>query len=96
MMTSPTHKGPFCQSCGMPLQKAADFGSRQDGVRVNDYCRYCYQGGRFTEPGITRAQMIDKCVGFVVRQTLMTEEQAKVLMGEVIPTLKRWREEVPA
>jgi hypothetical protein len=76
----------------MPLRRAGDFGTRTDGARVNDYCRHCYRNGRFTEPGITEAQMVEKCVAFVVRQTMMTQEEARSLMSDVIPSLKRWRE----
>jgi len=93
MQLSPTLKGPFCQSCAMPLQKPSDFGTRADGVRVNDYCRYCYQNGQFTEPAITQPAMIDKCVNFMVRQTMTTEAHARVFMEDVIPSLRRWRTE---
>ncbi len=53
--------GPFCQSCGMPLEKPDDFGTGSHGFRINDYCHYCFQGGAFTEPKITMKEMIDKC-----------------------------------
>ena len=58
MMLSPTLKGPFCQSCAMPLDRAQDFGTDADGVRVNDYCRYCYAHGHFTEPKISEASIV--------------------------------------
>jgi hypothetical protein len=96
MKLSATLKGPFCQSCAMPLEKPSDFGTNADGVRVNDYCRYCYQNGHFTEPDLTQAAMIDKCVKFMIRQTLTPEVQAREFMEEVIPALKRWRDAEPA
>jgi len=84
-------KGPFCQSCGMPLERADDFGTAADGFRVNDYCRHCFQNGAFTQPGIGMQGMIDRCVAIMAQQGLMPEAQARALMNEFIPTLKRWR-----
>ena len=39
----------FCQSCGMPMQAAGDFGTEADGSASADYCVYCYKNGAFTE-----------------------------------------------
>jgi hypothetical protein len=41
-------KGPFCQSCSMPLEKPDDFGTGAEGFRVNDYCHYCFDKSAFT------------------------------------------------
>jgi hypothetical protein len=87
-----TSRGPFCQSCGMPLGRARDFGTAADGHRINDYCHHCYRAGRFTEPDLTVQQMIDQCVAFTVRQTFTPESDARVTMQEAIPRLKRWRD----
>ena len=84
-------QGPFCQSCGMPLEKPEDFGTGANGFRINDYCRYCFQDGAFTEPDISMKSMIDKCVGIIAKQGIMPELRARALMTEVIPKLKRWR-----
>jgi hypothetical protein len=83
-------KGLFCQSCGMPLEKPEDFGTGPHGFRINDYCHFCFQNGDFTEPNITMQQIIDKCVGIMAQQEIMPESNAKALMTEVIPKLKRW------
>ena len=45
-------KGPFCQSCAMPLEHPEDFGTAKGGAHVTDYCRYCYVDGAFTNPTI--------------------------------------------
>ncbi len=90
-MLSQQPKGPFCQSCGMPLEKSEDFGTGANGFRINDYCHYCFQNGVFTEPNISMHRMIEKCVGIMAQQGIMPETQAKALMTEVIPKLKRWQ-----
>jgi hypothetical protein len=84
-------KGPSCQSCGMPLEQPEDCGSARKGLRVNDFCHYCFQDGAFTEPEISMQEMIDKCVRVMVREEIMPEPQARALMAEVIPRLKRWQ-----
>jgi hypothetical protein len=95
MMTTPP-QGPFCQSCGMPLSKPVDFGTAASGIRVNDYCSFCFRDGRFTEPDLTPQAMIDHCVTVMASEGIMPEPQARRLMAEMIPQLKRWRKPVTA
>lgn len=84
-------KGPFCQSCAMPLEKPQDFGTDIGGFRVNDYCRHCFSNGAFTEPHITMPAMIDRCVAVMSTQGIMPEAQARKLLADVMPRLRRWR-----
>ena len=86
-----TPTGPFCQSCGMPLSKAEDFGTSAEGFRQNDYCHYCYQDGVFTQPDITLEQMIDFSIKPTVAATGMSETEAQGLLERTLPLLKRWR-----
>jgi hypothetical protein len=90
-MSEAMSKGPFCQSCGMPLEKPEDFGTAASGFRINDYCCWCYAGGAFTEPDISMEQMIDKCVAIMNEHGIMPEAQARSLMTQVMPELKRWK-----
>jgi len=90
-MSGEEPKGPYCQSCGMPLETPEDFGAAADGFRINDYCHYCFQDGAFTEPDISMNEMIDKCASITAQQEIMPEPQARALMADVIPKLKRWR-----
>jgi hypothetical protein len=84
-------EGPFCQSCGMPLERPEDFGTAADGVRVGDYCSYCYENGAFTDPDITMQGMIDTCVAMMEEQGVMPVGRARELMTDMIPKLGRWR-----
>ena len=57
-------KGPFCQSCGMPLGKDPEGGGTEaNGARSAEYCSHCYRAGQFTEPDITASQMVSKVEG---------------------------------
>ena len=57
----------FCQSCGMPLQNEADYGTEAGGARSEEYCTYCYQNGGFTAD-CTMDEMIDFCIRFEQQQ----------------------------
>lgn len=84
----------FCQSCGMPLTDN-DKGINADGSRNDDYCNYCYMNGRFTQD-FTMEQMIEHCARFTDDINKwsgenMTVEQAKEMMRQFYPNLKRWK-----
>ncbi len=84
-------RGPFCQSCAMPLGKPEDFGTDQAGYRVNDYCQHCYADGAFTQPDISMEEMLAFCVDIMAKQGIMPAAQATGLLTDVMPRLKRWR-----
>jgi hypothetical protein len=95
-MSNQSDLGPFCQSCAMPLSRPEDFGTDETGVRVNDYCHYCYASGAFTEPLVTMHQMLNRCVAILATHEHMSEEQAHALLSDTLPSLKRWRQPVVA
>jgi hypothetical protein len=74
----------------MPLEKPEDFGTDVMGYRVNDYCRHCFSNGVFTEPQISMQAMIDRCVDIMAKQGIMPAAQARTLLTDVMPRLKRW------
>ncbi len=90
-MPSHESKDPLCQSCGMPLEKPGDFGTLADGSQSPEYCRFCFQNGEFTVPDLSMEGMIYKCVSIMAGRGIMPESQARAVMNEVIPNLKRWR-----
>ncbi len=84
----------FCQSCGMPLQKKEDYGTNLDLTLNDDYCRYCYEKGTFTQD-ITMEEMINHCAQFVEEfnkdsDKKLTKEEAISQMKIYFPKLKRW------
>ncbi len=88
-----------CQSCGMPLegegiseaQTNAFLGTNADGSLQQDYCKFCFQKGAFTQPDLTVGQMVENSVGFMVSELKFSPEQAKEMSEGVIPQLKRWK-----
>ena len=81
----------ICQSCAMPLTEEL-YGTNADGTANNEYCKYCYADGAFTMPEMTMSEMIAFCIPYMVEQG-MTEEQARQIMEEALPMLKRWKQE---
>jgi len=79
----------------MPLGRPEDFGTSASGYRVNDYCHHCYQNGAFTDPEVTLKQMTDRCVAIMANRGIMPEANARALLTEVMPRMKRWREPPP-
>jgi hypothetical protein len=83
-------KGPYCQSCGMPLTKdPLGGGSNADGSLTSEYCSHCYQRGMFTQPNITPQEM-QKLVEGKLRSMHFPGFLARRFAREV-PNLRRWR-----
>lgn len=82
-------KGPFCQSCAMPMEKPEQFGTNADGKPNKDYCTYCYQKGKFTAPNAKMNDMIAKVEE--IMKGMNVPAQAIEQTKKFIPTLKRWR-----
>lgn len=89
----PTSKGPFCQSCGMPMEKPDQFGTEADGSLSRDYCTYCYQKGAFTDPTMTYEKMLAFDINYMVTDMKMSEPEARKFVTSWLPTLKRWKKQ---
>lgn len=81
--------GQFCQSCGMPLNDEALYGTEANGSKTSEYCLYCYGKGVFKQPDLTIEQMIEICVPFM-KESGMAEEESRSLLTKHLPMLKRW------
>jgi hypothetical protein len=84
-------KGPFCQSCSMPMEKPEDFGTDELGFKVNNYCRHCFQNGEFTHPDITLGQMTEIVVKNMTEKMDIPKERARKITEEFLPKLVRWK-----
>ncbi|MDR1984948.1 MAG: zinc ribbon domain-containing protein [Prevotellaceae bacterium] len=82
---------PLCQSCGMPLTDDL-YGKNADGSLNYENCKYCYENGAYTATDITMAEMIEICIPHMV-DAGMEDADARKMMEELLPTLKRWATE---
>lgn len=84
----------FCQSCGMPMHTADQFGTNKDGSANQEYCCYCYKDGVFTQD-CTMDEMIEHCIKYLDEfngacNTQFSKEEAIAQMQQFFPRLKRW------
>ncbi|WP_248064659.1 zinc ribbon domain-containing protein [Paenibacillus silvae] len=79
-----------CQSCGMPLTSAEQFGMEMDGSPTREYCIYCYKDGKFEQPGMSLEGMVEMCTT-ILKQEGMDEESARSMLRNQLPYLKRWQ-----
>ncbi len=85
-------KGPFCQSCGMPLSKDEGHGgTNADGTKSTDFCSKCYKDGKFTEPAITLEEMQQKVEG-KMRDMHFPRFMARWFTKDMAE-LKRWKKQ---
>lgn len=79
----------FCQSCTMPIDNVNDRGTEKDGSTSNDYCKYCYQSGAFTDPDMT----YDKMRSDITSRMQQMNLPENIINGslQLLPDLKRWK-----
>lgn len=82
----------YCQSCGLPMGATDEmYGTESDGSKSSDYCKYCYENGQFTTD-VTMDEMIETCAAHMAAANAdMREDEARKIMKEWFPTLKRWK-----
>ena len=85
-----TTKRNICESCGMPIRRLSDFGTRKDGSIHTEYCHYCYSKGEFTDPGISMEEKIRKNIA-ISRKMGISLKEAEAMAYSTIPGLKRWK-----
>ena len=82
-------KGPYCQSCGMPLSKDDKGGGTEaDDGKSSQYCSHCYVDGRFTDPNLTAEEMVER-VRLKMQAMHIPGFLAKSFTKD-IPALGRW------
>ena len=85
----------ICQSCGMPMKAAEDFGTNADGTENNECCTYCYQNGTFTR-NVTMEEMMETNLKYIDEWNKstgnnMTADEARPILRQFLSTLKRWK-----
>ena len=83
----------YCQCCGMPMGTTDEmYGTNADGSKSEDYCKYCFENGAFTAD-CTIDEMIEACVPHMASANSgMSEDEARKMMKEFFPSLKRWKQ----
>lgn len=88
---------PICQSCGMNMKAAEEFGTNADGTINQEYCHYCYQNGAFTR-NITMTEILETNLKYLDHWNTetgnnFTPDEARPILYEFLSTLKRWKKD---
>lgn len=78
----------ICQCCGMPLEDNL-MSKEVDGLFNEDYCQWCYTGGKFTYHNMD--DLINVCVKHMANEQF-SEEQVRAYMKNMLPNLKYWKQ----
>lgn len=81
----------LCQSCGIPLDKEEIKGTEQNGLKNEEYCKYCYESGSFKKPNMNLEDMKDAVSTQMKKLKLPIYTIQKAI--NILPTLKRWNVE---
>ena len=84
-------KYTYCQSCGRRVHKNTDYGTEADGSLNRNYCIKCYKEGRFTEPNLTRTQMVARIVPIYMEEKKLSYRQALIYANYLVSELRRWQ-----
>ncbi len=77
-----------CQSCGMPINASfGNLGTNTDASPSDEFCKFCFQNGEFTDPSLTLDDMIQISVDFMTGSLSFTPEAAAKMSNDVIPTI---------
>jgi len=79
----------LCQSCGMPLNKEEVKGTEKNGLKTDDYCKYCYENGAFKNPEMNLEDMKKNVQNQMKKMQLHENVIQKAVT--ILPALKRWQ-----
>jgi Fe-S cluster assembly ATPase SufC len=79
----------LCQSCGMPLNKEEVKGTEKNGLKTDDYCKYCYENGAFKNPEMNLEDMKKNVQNQMKKMQLHENVIQKAV--NILPVLKRWK-----
>lgn len=82
----------YCQSCGMMFTGPNQHGHELDGSENEDYCRWCYEHGKYTYE-TTMEDMIEECAPRMAEYMGWTVDESASLLGAVLSTLERWKQQ---
>lgn len=78
----------ICQCCGMPLDDAS-ISKEPDGTFNEEYCKWCYTGGRFAYTSLD--ELTEFLVGHMANES-WPPEQVRAFLEARLPKLRYWRQ----
>lgn len=78
-----------CQCCGMPLNEDGMISREADGSFNEDYCKWCYAGGKFVYA--SKDSLIDFLVSHVPNPDHLADEERRAQFDMCLSQLKHWK-----
>lgn len=79
----------ICQCCGMPLNEDDLISKEADGSFNEDYCKWCYENGRFTYN--SKESLIDFLVSHMSNPENLTDAARREQFDAYLSQLKHWK-----
>lgn len=79
-----------CQSCGCIIFKQEEFGTESNGSMSRDFCHACYTQGKFTDPTLTRWQVVSRIIPQWMQNKHLSYRDALIQANFFISRLRRW------
>ncbi len=78
-----------CQCCGMPLGEDGLISREPDGSFNEDYCKWCYAGGRFAYAD--KESLLDYLVAHMANPDGTPEQARRSAFDSYLSQLKHWK-----
>ena len=74
----------------MPLGEGF-FGTNKNKSINEEFCKFCFKGGKFTKPNLKMNEMIESSIEHLIKELKLNKEEAEFLSFRTIPKLSRWK-----
>ena len=79
----------FCQCCGMPLNEDENISRETDGSFNEDYCKWCYDGGKFAYTN--KDTLLDFLLTHMPNPDNTPDAERRKTFDSYLSQLKHWR-----
>lgn len=79
----------LCQSCGIPLDKETIKGSEKNDLKNEEYCKFCYDQGGYTNPNLTLDEL-KETVQIQMKKMKLPDHAIDDALN-ILPNLNRWK-----
>ena len=79
----------ICQCCGMPLNEDSMISKEADGSFNEDYCKWCYNGGKFAYD--SKDSLLDFLISHMPNPENLPDDQRRMQYDGYLSQLKHWK-----
>ncbi|MGO4816881.1 zinc ribbon domain-containing protein [Flavobacterium sp. W22_SRS_FP1] len=79
----------LCQSCGIPLDTEALKSTEKNGLKNEEYCKFCYDKGEFTSPNLSLDEL-KETIEIQMKKLKLPDDAIQDALN-ILPNLNRWK-----